>query len=252
MREITVFAKLSHPNILQFYEILSDDNLIYVVMEYCAHRTLQDLIVEYGGLGEPEAKGYIAQLASAIQYMHDKGVAHRDIKPENVLLDEKDCLKLADFGFSREAFSGELCATTVGSPIYAAPEIISLQKYDAQQADMWSLGVLIYVLVMGDAPWKDTSNLTSLFYQIQTGRYHVPQEMSSLFRSLIHSLMHPLPQMRLTASQVINHPWLNIGTSDGGGLTRFPLKLRSRSIKALGVPLRMRFHRATDADNGNW
>jgi serine/threonine protein kinase len=254
MREITIFSKLSHPNILRFYEILSDNDMIYVVMEYCAHKTLQDLIGEYGGLGESAAKTYVAQLASAIHYMHDNGVAHRDIKLENILLDDKDCLKLSDFGFSRESLSGDLCTTTVGSPIYACPEIISLQQYDPKQADMWSLGVVIYILVMGEVPWKETSNLTSLFYQIQTSRYHIPQEMSSLFRSLIHSLMHPLPEMRLTASQVISHPWLSIGACDSAVcLSRFRLKSRSRSIKALAVPFRMRMHlRAPEPQKGNW
>lgn len=207
-REVTVFSRLDHPNIIKFYEMLSDESLIYIVMEYCSCGTLETLITRGRALGEAEAKPVVRQICLALSHIHSLGIAHRDLKLENILVGDRGVVKLADFGFCRELTQGELMRTQCGSPLFAAPEIVCNKEYDGRKADMWSLGVCIYTLVLGCLPWRDTKNLSNLFYDIQTCRYHVPSHLSALFKNLIHVLMHPLPEMRLNSQQVLNHPWL--------------------------------------------
>ena len=247
-REVTVFSKLSHPNIVKFYEMLSDDVLIYIIMEYCSKGTVQDLVTQMNGLGEKDARQVVRQICLAVSYIHSLGIAHRDLKLENIMLTDGGVVKLGDFGFCRELANRELMQTQCGSPIYAPPEIVEHKEYDGRKADMWSLGVCIFAMVSGTLPWRDAKNLTNLFYDIQTARYHVPNHFSALFKNLIHSLMHPLPDMRLTAQQVLDHPWMTI---DGGATNslRFfvgggPVTDNDRAhsmVQKLRAPLAMRF-----------
>lgn len=247
-REVTVFSKLDHPNIVKFYEMLSDDALIYIIMEYCPKGTLQDIVNQMNGLGEKDSKQVVRQICLAVSHIHSLGIAHRDLKLENILIGDGGVVKLGDFGFSRELANRELMQTQCGSPIYAPPEIVEHKEYDGRKADMWSLGVCIFAIVSGTAPWRDTQNLTNLFYDIQTARYHVPNNFSALFKNLIHSLMHPLPEMRLTAQQVLDHPWLTIGAGSANTLRFFvgggPVTDSDRAhsmVQKLTAPLAMRF-----------
>lgn len=207
-REITVFSQLNHPNITKFISVISDDNLIYIVMEPCFRGDLHSYIAERGKIGESSARVFVIQIALALKYLHDKGIAHRDLKPENILLDDALNVKIADFGFANLVSTDNLMSTHCGSPIYTAPEIISQQSYDGRMADMWSLGVIIFILVTGKIPWEEQSNQTKLFYDIQTARFHIPEFVSPLCTNLINGLMIPQPSMRLNASHVLTHPWL--------------------------------------------
>lgn len=242
-RELTVFSQLNHPNIIKFYTVISDDNLIYIVMEPCFRGDLHSYIAERGKIGESSARVFVMQIALALKYLHDKGIAHRDLKPENLLLDDALNIKIADFGFANIVSNDTLMSTHCGSPIYTAPEIISQQSYDGRMADMWSLGVIIFVLVTGKIPWEEQYNQTRLFYDIQTARFHVPEFVSPLCTSLINGLMIPQPSMRLSSTHVLTHPWL----SEAEHTHSFPVCLnhqkliaeseRARSMAPKSIPL---------------
>ena len=246
-REVTVFSKMDHPNIIKFYEMLSDEALIYIVMEYCSQGNLSDLVARSHALGEVNARPIVTQICLALSHVHALGIAHRDLKLENILVANDGVVKLADFGFCKELSQGQLMHTQCGSPIYAAPEIICNKEYDGRKADMWSLGVCVYTLVLGCLPWRDTKNLLNLFYDIQTSRYHVPNTLSALFRNLIHALMHPLPEMRLNSQHVLNHPWVTLDACKFNNLpfvTHLNESNRSLSMIAkIGAPMATRVKR---------
>ena len=207
-REVEVYQKLDHPNIVKLFEILSDDKLIYMIMEYCSKGNLYNYIAKKGGLPEHTSRHLFKQLISSIKYIHNLSIVHRDLKPENIMLDSSNTIKLADFGFCREIPVNILMTTKCGSPVYTAPEIISTQKYDGKMADMWSLGVILFVLLTGKIPW-DAINETQLFFQIQTAHFHIPETISTSASNLISDLMQPQPDMRLSSDLAINHPWLD-------------------------------------------
>ena len=207
-REITIFSKLNHPNIVKLVEMVSDDRLIYVVMEYCSHGDLFHLVSEHGKVDERNASIITRQILSALVYLHDMNIAHRDLKPENILLDAQLNVKLADFGFSKQMNDNFLMKTQCGSPFYAAPEIISNTQYNGKMSDMWSLGVIIYVLVVGKIPWEKVDNTRILFYNIQTARYHIPPTVSESAANLINGLMQPQPELRFSAVEALCHPWV--------------------------------------------
>lgn len=245
-REVTAFSKMNHRNIVRFYEIQSDDNLIYIIMEYCRNGNLQMLASQPGGMSERTAKPIVHQIGSAISYFHSLGIAHRDIKLENIFLNQLNEVKVGDFGFCREQTKeNELFKTQCGSPIYAPPEIVDNKQYDGKKADMWSTGVVIYSLVTGTVPWKDCKNIQNLFRDIQMSRYHVPDQYSAEFKSLIHSLMHPLPEMRLSAAKMLSHPWLAGDIHKVRDMTQSfasqGMDMRGNAGMKMAAPMAMRF-----------
>lgn len=207
-REVENIGKLNHPNILQLVDFLSDEKLIYMIMTLCPAGDLHGYIAEHGAFPEYQAKAIFKQIVSAVDYLHTMNIAHRDLKPENILLEKDMTVKLADFGFSKETTGNQLMKTKCGSPIYTAPEIITQPEYDGKMADMWSLGVILFVMLTGKVPWESVTNETQLFFQIRTARYHIPENINRLAAKLIGELMTPQPEMRCTAKEVLTHPWL--------------------------------------------
>lgn len=205
-REVTVFSKLNHPNIVKLYRLVDDSANVYLIMEYCQNGDLYKFVSERGALTEAQARFYFAQLVSAVQHLHENGIAHRDLKPENILLDAALNVKLADFGFSNEVVENEMMKTQCGSPCYTAPEIIAGRTYEGTCADIWSLGIILYIMLTGSIPW-DTTNEAQLFYQIQTAKFHIPDKVSENAKNLINRMLVSTPSMRLTATQIKSHPW---------------------------------------------
>lgn len=174
-RELEVLLKLDHPNIIKFYEIYYYDTFIYFVMEYCSGGDLWNYIVENGYFCEMEAAVISRKIISAINHMHSKQIVHRDIKPENMLFANtgKDSeIKLIDFGLSRvftpDKFKFQL-PTTVGTPLYVAPEVIVEKGYDFK-CDCWSLGVLIYTLLCGHEPFIG-QGIAQVYKKIQLAEF---------------------------------------------------------------------------------
>jgi len=213
-REIQIMKKLSHPNILKLYEVYEDDEQFYLVMELVKGKELFDKIVERGMYSEKDASNIIRQVVSAVEYLHDNGIAHRDLKPENLLSageGDEEIIKIADFGFSKSfGEEGEKLMTSCGSPGYVAPEILTAESYD-KSVDLWSVGVIIYILLSGYPPFYADS-APALFKKIMDVKYDfddsVWDDISESAKDIIRNLLVKDPNKRFTAKQCLNHPWV--------------------------------------------
>ncbi|URE44558.1 cbl-interacting protein kinase [Musa troglodytarum] len=155
-----------------------------------------DIEVHRRKLCENESRCFFQQLIDAVDYCHSKGVYHRDLKPENLLLDYQGNLKVSDFGLSALPQKGVgLLHTTCGTPNYVAPEVLNQQGYDGSAADVWSCGVILYVLMAGYLPFNEI-NLQTLFEKINAAEFTCPAWFSSGAKSLIYRILDPNPQTR--------------------------------------------------------
>jgi len=214
-REVQIMRKLDHPNILKLFEVYEDDKQFFLVMELVKGKELFDKIVDRGMYSERDASNIIYQVVSAVEYLHDNGIAHRDLKPENLLSageGEDEIVKIADFGFSK-SFAGddaEKLMTSCGSPGYVAPEILTAESYD-KSVDMWSVGVIIYILLSGYPPFYADS-APALFKKIMDVKYDfddsVWDDISDSAKDLIRNLLVKEPAKRFTAKQCLQHPWV--------------------------------------------
>lgn len=205
---------LRHQHICQLMQVIETDEKIFMILEYCPGGELFDYIVAKDRLSESEARFFFRQIIAALAYIHSKGYAHRDLKPENLLLDDNQCLKLIDFGLCAKPKGGmdHLLSTCCGSPAYAAPELIAGKSYLGAEADIWSLGVLLYALLCGYLPFDD-DNINLLYKKIQSGRYESPNWLSNDSVQLLSELLQVDPKKRLTMEQLINHSWVMKGYS---------------------------------------
>jgi serine/threonine protein kinase len=205
-RELRIMQSLKHPNIVCLEDIVFDDNLIYLIMEYCEKGELFQYIIDQRKLNEPFARKMFSQIVNGLIYIHTRNIAHRDIKPENIFLDSDLNAKIGDFGL---CFSGklDLLKTPCGSPFYAAPEVVAGEEYDGKMSDIWSLGVVLFTMVTGSLPWKDM-NQTALFLQIENADFVIPRFVSSDCRDLLMMLMSKNPSERPTAVEILSHPWV--------------------------------------------
>ncbi|KAF3607241.1 hypothetical protein DY000_02049074 [Brassica cretica] len=209
IREIDAMRRLrDHPNILKIHEVMATKSKIYIVMELAVGGELFFKLLRRGHLPESAARRYFQQLASALQFSHLHGVAHRDVKPQNLLLDKEGNLKVSDFGLSAlpEHLRDGLLHTACGTPAYTAPEIISRRGYDGAKADAWSCGVILYVLLVGYVPFDD-SNIASMYRKIQRREYRFPSWISKQARSIIHQMLDPNPETRMSLEAVMNTTW---------------------------------------------
>ncbi|XP_056645407.1 serine/threonine-protein kinase SIK3-like isoform X1 [Diorhabda sublineata] len=207
-RETAILKKLKHPHITRLYQLMETNQTIYLVTEYASKGEIFDHLVAKGRMTEPEAKRIFNQIVSAVSYCHSQGVVHRDLKAENLLLDHNLDIKLADFGFSNQFTEGCLLSTFCGSPPYAAPELFQGLKYDGPKADIWSLGVVLYVLVCGSLPF-DGPTLHALRNVVIEGKFRIPYFMSQECEHLIRHMLVVDPEKRLRIPQILKHRWLN-------------------------------------------
>ncbi|MFH4975438.1 hypothetical protein AB6A40_002147 [Gnathostoma spinigerum] len=208
--ELEALTALSHQNICRLYQYIETEAKFYIVMELCGGGEMFDYIVRKERLEESEARYFFRQLVQAIAYVHDMGFAHRDLKPENLLLTEDLQLKLIDFGLCAHPEMGlnRPLDTCCGSPAYAAPELVQGTTYFGNEADIWSMGVLLYALLCGCLPFED-DNMQSLYMKILRGIYYEPDYLSPLSKDLLRSLLQVNPKKRITIKEIITHPWVN-------------------------------------------
>lgn len=213
-REICVMRLVRHPNIIYLNEVMGTKTKIYFVMEYAKGGELFNKVAK-GKLSDEVAWKYFYQLINAVDFCHIRGVFHRDIKPENLLLDENDNLKITDFGLSAIAECKRqdgMLHTTCGTPAYVAPEVISRKGYDGTKADIWSCGVVLYVLLAGYLPFQD-SNLIGLYRKIGKAEFKCPSWFPPEARRLLLKMMDPDPNTRITMAKVKESSWFKKGLS---------------------------------------
>nr|CAD7194420.1 unnamed protein product [Timema douglasi] len=177
-REIQIMTKLQHPHIIRLYQVMETEKMIYLVTEYASGGEIFDYLVENGRMNEKEARRIFQQIVAAVHYCHTRQIVHRDLKAENLLLDLDKDIKLADFGFSNHFQPGQKMSTWCGSPPYAAPELFEGREYDGPKTDIWSMGVVLYVLVCGALPF-DGSTLQNLRTRVIKGKFRIPFFMSA-------------------------------------------------------------------------
>ncbi|XP_071484409.1 serine/threonine-protein kinase SIK1-like [Diadema antillarum] len=206
-REVQIMKMLSHPNVIKLYQVMETKSMLYLVTEYANNGEMFDYLDTHGRMTEKEAKKKFRQILSAVEYCHKRHVVHRDLKAENLLLDSSMNIKIADFGFSNFFTPGRQLATWCGSPPYAAPEVFEGQEYDGPQLDIWSLGVVLYVLVCGALPF-DANTLPQLKERVLAGKFRIPYFMSQECEHLIRHMLVINPAKRLTIEQIKSHQWL--------------------------------------------
>ncbi|XP_074292137.1 CBL-interacting serine/threonine-protein kinase 1-like [Silene latifolia] len=212
-REIATLKVLKHPNIVRLYEVLASKSKIYMVLEYVHGGELFDKIATRGKLPEKEGRRLFQQLVDGVGYCHDKGVFHRDLKLENILIDGKGNIKVSDFGLSalpQHSRSDGLLHTTCGSPNYVAPEILANRGYNGSTADVWSCGVILYVILTGYLPFDDR-NLAVLYQKITRGDVQIPKWLSPGAQKMIKKILDPNPVTRLTIAEIKVDEWFRQG-----------------------------------------
>jgi len=211
-REISVMRLIRHPHVVELYEVMASKTKIYVVMEYVKGGELFNKVSK-GKLKHDEARRYFQQLISAVDYCHSRGVCHRDLKPENLLLDENGNLKVSDFGLSALAETKHqdgLLHTTCGTPAYVAPEVINRKGYDGTKADIWSCGVILYVLLAGFLPFRDP-NLIEMYRKIGKADFKYPNWFASDVRRLLSKILDPNPKTRISIAKIMESSWFKKG-----------------------------------------
>lgn len=252
--EITLHHILQHhSNIIQFFDSGEDSTWRWIAMELAEGGDLFDKIESDVGVGEDIAHFYFTQLISAVSYMHSKGVGHRDIKPENILLSAEGNLKIADFGLATLfVYNGvkKLCKTSCGSPPYTAPEVVTCDTTSAKQlgkgysgdlVDIWSCGVVLFVLLVGNTPWDEPLDRSFEFNEYVTTNSHPNDELWNNLPtetlSLLRGMMRVEPNERFSLADVRRHPWFTRKnqylTSDGK--LENPLALATQMFESMKI-----------------
>uniref|UniRef100_A0A0K2URB9 SNF-related serine/threonine-protein kinase n=1 Tax=Lepeophtheirus salmonis TaxID=72036 RepID=A0A0K2URB9_LEPSM len=210
LQEVRLMKLVQHPNVVRLYEVIDTPSKLYLILELADGGDLYDYIMKHEqGLTETLAKKYFRQIVNAIQYCHKLHVVHRDLKPENAVFFEKlEMVKLTDFGFSNKFSPGQSLQTSCGSLAYSAPEILLGDAYDAPAVDIWSLGVILYMLVCGAAPFQEANDSETLT-MIMDCKYTFPKHISSQCKKLISSMLQRNPMHRACLDEIILHPWLD-------------------------------------------
>ncbi|KAG8099348.1 hypothetical protein GUJ93_ZPchr0013g34455 [Zizania palustris] len=213
-REIMNHRSLRHPNIVRFKEVVLTPTHLAIVMEYAAGGELFERICSAGRFSEDEARFFFQQLISGVSYCHSMQICHRDLKLENTLLDGSIApqLKICDFGYSKSSVLHSQPKSTVGTPAYIAPEILSRKEYDGKVADVWSCGVTLYVMLAGAYPFEDPDeprNFRKTITRILSVQYVVPDyvRVSVECRHLLSQIFVANPEQRITIPEIKNHPW---------------------------------------------
>ena len=204
-REIHALKTIDHENVVKLVDVINTENQVFLVMELAEFGDLLDYINARRYLSEATARTLFGDLVSAISKCHSLGIVHRDLKCENLLLDSQLRLKVSDFGFAR-THCGQNLETYCGSYAYAAPEVILGNPYDGEKADVWSMGVVLYAMVVGKLPFRDT-DVKSLLGDIATRLYY-PSRLSEELKDFIKKMLVFDPKERMSVSEMKSHSWL--------------------------------------------
>lgn len=211
-KEVCVHKMLNHPNIVRFFGNRKEGPTMYLFLEYCTGGELFDRIEPDVGMAEKDAHKFFEQLIAAVEYLHNAGITHRDIKPENILLDDKDNLKLTDFGLAtmfrfkgRERPLSRLCGTLP----YVAPELLSQTEYKAQPADVWACGIVLTAMLAGELPWdQPTESCQEYSDWLQKKTYLPPwRKIQPMPLSLLSKLLLASPNARITIADIQKDRW---------------------------------------------
>jgi polo-like kinase 1 len=215
MSEIRIHRSLHHPNVVGFEHFFEDNENVYILLELCHNQTLSELLKRRKRLSEIEVQCYVCQIISGLKYLHSRHVIHRDLKLGNLFLTDKMEEKIGDFGLATKLeYENDRRKTVCGTPNYIAPEIISGKEGHSYEVDIWSLGVIIYTLLIGKPPFE-TSDVKTTYRRIKMNAYSFPDHIriSSVARDLITKILNLDPKKRPTLDQILEHSFLHMGVS---------------------------------------
>ncbi|KAI7863546.1 kinase-like domain-containing protein [Spinellus fusiger] len=210
IREAHIMLLLRHPHIVGLKDLITVGPYFYVLMDYVNGGQLLHYIVKRQRLSEGRARLFSRQIVSALDYMHRNSIVHRDLKIENILIDKSGRnVKLIDFGLSNLFHPNNQLTTYCGSLYFAAPELLCASPYNGPEIDIWSLGVVIYVMITGSVPFDDKS-MPGLHEKIKRGEVNYPAHMSDECRDFLSQIFITDPSRRILLTDVIRHPWMNV------------------------------------------
>ena len=194
-------------NVIRLLEVFENSSNFFIAMEYASSGDLLSRIKQTGRISENRAKVILKQIVEGIAHCHHNQILHRDIKLDNILIDQDLTVKICDFGVSRFIREGEVVKEQCGTPAYIAPEIIKNKGYTGFAADIWSTGVLLYVMITGTFPFT-ADNLTQLNKTICRGKFLAPSFISPEAQDLLKRMLVIDPQKRFRAEDILAHKWL--------------------------------------------
>ncbi|CAR27794.1 hypothetical protein ZYGR_0N02800 [Zygosaccharomyces rouxii] len=207
IREASLGQALYHPHICRLFEMCTMSNHFYMLFEYVSGGQLLDYIIQHGSLREHHARKFARGIASALQYLHANNIVHRDLKIENIMISTSGEIKIIDFGLSNMFDPRTQLHTFCGSLYFAAPELLKASPYVGPEVDVWSFGVVLYVLVCGKVPFDD-ENSSVLHEKIKQGKVDYPQHLSIEVISLLSKMLVVDPRKRASLKQVVEHHWM--------------------------------------------
>lgn len=212
-REINLLRAMHHPHIVKLYDYKDNGSDILLMMEYISGGDLFDRIVHHRDqrFSEKEARPLFRQIISAVDYCHQNRIIHRDLKPENLMVDDRNQIKLIDFGFANIYSPRGYLETNCGSPLYASPEIVQGVKYVGPEVDIWSLGVILFAMLTGTLPFED-EQLKGLYAKICAGTYQAPSYLSPEARDLLKMMLTVDPKQRATMKDIKFSAWVMQGS----------------------------------------
>ncbi|XP_068458885.1 serine/threonine-protein kinase BRSK2 isoform X1 [Clinocottus analis] len=228
-REIAILKLIEHPHVLKLHDVYENKKYLYLVLEHVSGGELFDYLVKKGRLTPKEARKFFRQIMSALDFCHSHSICHRDLKPENLLLDEKNNIRIADFGMASLQVGESLLETSCGSPHYACPEVIRGEKYDGRKADVWSCGVILFALLVGALPFDD-DNLRNLLEKVKLGVFHMPHFIPPDCQNLLRGMIEVDATKRLTLEQIQKHTWYIGGKNEPEPEQPVPRKVTIRSL----------------------
>ncbi|XP_078018200.1 serine/threonine-protein kinase BRSK2-like isoform X6 [Epinephelus lanceolatus] len=230
-REIAILKLIEHPHVLKLHDVYENKKYLYLVLEHVSGGELFDYLVKKGRLTPKEARKFFRQIISALDFCHSHSICHRDLKPENLLLDEKNNIRIADFGMASLQVGDSLLETSCGSPHYACPEVIRGEKYDGRKADAWSCGVILFALLVGALPFDD-DNLRNLLEKVKLGVFHMPHFIPPDCQNLLRGMIEVDAGKRLTLEQIQKHTWYLAGKNEPEPEQPVPRKVAIRTLAA--------------------
>ena len=213
MSEIKIHRSLHHNHIVGFEHFFEDAENVYILLELCQNQSLNELLRRRKRLHEIEVQCYINQICSAVKYLHSHRVIHRDLKLGNLFLNDRMEVKIGDFGLATKLeFDGERKRTICGTPNYIAPEVLEGKQGHSYEVDVWSLGVIIYTLIIGKPPFE-TSDVKTTYKRIRMNAYSFPENVpiTDSARDLITKILNNDPTKRPTIDEILSHEFINHG-----------------------------------------
>uniref|UniRef100_A0A2K6PEC6 BR serine/threonine kinase 2 n=1 Tax=Rhinopithecus roxellana TaxID=61622 RepID=A0A2K6PEC6_RHIRO len=228
-REIAILKLIEHPHVLKLHDVYENKKYLYLVLEHVSGGELFDYLVKKGRLTPKEARKFFRQIISALDFCHSHSICHRDLKPENLLLDEKNNIRIADFGMASLQVGDSLLETSCGYPGHCC---LQGERYDGRKADVWSCGVILFALLVGALPFDD-DNLRQLLEKVKRGVFHMPHFIPPDCQSLLRGMIEVDAARRLTLEHIQKHIWYIGGKNEPEPEQPIPRKVQIRSLPSL-------------------